>query len=171
MYYIFCGLQVSAVLTWLAAVWTWFVFHPSSPRYSNLSAPRHADVLKAVLIAEALLQFRLWFHCAFQKQAFICKVLGKLKLDCLLVFSGQGWKFIFFVLLFISVLFCWFGWIRFFKAAHVSSHYSLFTRTVTGLCWLVSERHFWLVFVITQQLISNGNMNGKHHKAERTLQE
>lgn len=168
MYHILCGLQVSAVLTWLAAVWTWFLFHPSSPRYANLSAPGHADVPKAVLIAEALLQFRLWFLCEFQKQAFVCKVLGKLKLNCLLVFSGEGWKFIFFVLLFISVLFCW---VWFFLSNSGVTPLFLVQWSVTGLCWLVSKRHFCLDFVIIQQLISNETMNGKHYKAERRLQE
>lgn len=106
-----CALLVSAVLTWLAGAWTWSVLHPASPRYSHLSAPRHADVPRTVLIAETLLQFRLWLLSVFQKRAFICKVLGKLKLHCLLVLSGEGWKFMLFLLLFLRVFFCWFGFL------------------------------------------------------------
>lgn len=81
MHHLFRDLLVLAVLMWLAG---------ASPRYSHLSAPRHADVPGAVLIAEALLQIRLWLLSVFQKRVFIRKVLGKLKLHCLLVFADRG---------------------------------------------------------------------------------
>lgn len=107
----------------------------------------------------------------FQKRPFIFKVLGKLKLHCLLVFSGERWKLMLFVLLFLSVLFCCCFGFFFFKQVRHHSALILVQWSVTGSCWLVSKRHVRLVFVIIQQLISNGSMNGKHCKAERRLQE
>lgn len=120
MYHILCGLLISAVLTWLAGVWAWSVLHPASPRYSSLSAPRHADVPRTVLIADALLQFRLWLLSVFQKRAFICKVLGKLKLHCLLGLSGEEQKF-------ICLVFKCFGLVCFLSRMGTILYYSLFS--------------------------------------------
>lgn len=56
---------------------------PASPSHSHLSAPRHADVPRAVLVAETLLQFLFVIAVCISKEVLICKVLWKLKLHCL----------------------------------------------------------------------------------------